>query len=246
MITQKLIHHSRETLFSYCVPEGKGPFPAVVFSHGYNGCMTDFDALRAILLKNGIASAALTFSGGSTRDESGFPSTSMTLETEKEDLFSLIEWIGKKDEICKNKLFLFGASMGGLISCMAASEIEKNITALILLFPALCIVDDWNERFKDPSEIPEKMMFWNLLLGRDFFLSMRSMDTFDMLSKLSVSTQIFHGDKDPIVPLAYSQKAIQTMKNANLTVFEGEGHGFSADGNQKMENLTVQFIKSNL
>jgi len=241
-----LFHHGRQTVFSYSIPDGKGPFPMVIFSHGYNGCMTDFDSVRELLWENGIASVALTFSGGSTRDESGFPSTSMTLETEKEDLLSLIEWAEKQKETDKNKLFLFGGSMGGLVSCLAMAEVKDRIHALILLFPALCIVDDWNERFKDEKDIPDEMMFWNLNLGKNFFTSMRNMDVFKMLSDFTVRTLILHGDKDPIVPVSYSEKAEKTINNAKLIVFEGEGHGFTAEGNQKMDKMTLAFVKENL
>ena len=246
MKREVLFHHGRQTMFSYSIPDGKGPFPVVIFSHGYNGYMTDFDTVRKLLWENGIASAALTFSGGSTRDESGFPSTSMTLETEKEDLLSLIEWAEKQEEIDEKKLFLFGGSMGGLVSCLALAEAKDRICALILLFPALCIVDDWNDRFKDISDIPDEMMFWNMNLGKNFFLSMRNMDVFKMLSNFAVQTLIFHGDKDPIVPIAYSEKAEKAIRNAKLVVFEGEGHGFTGEGNQKMDAMTLTFIKKNL
>ena len=241
-----LVHEGRNTHFSYTIPEGEGPFPVVLFSHGYNGCMTDFDQIREKLKKQNIASCALTFSGGSTRDESGYPSTCMTLETEKNDLLSLIGWAIKRDEIDKERMFLFGASMGGLVSCLAAKEAAEKIRAIILLFPALCIVDDWNNRFRDESEIPEEMMFWNLLLGKKFFTSMREMNVYEILSELTIKTLIFHGDKDPIVPVGYSEKAAKTMKNAALSVFGGEGHGFTSEANEKMDEMTIAFVKENL
>lgn len=237
-----LFHHGRKTHFSYTDLENMEKCPIVLFSHGYNGCMTDFDETRKKLSENGIASAALTFSGGSTRDKSGFPSTDMTLVSEKEDLVSLIEWALSQEWTDKERIFLFGGSMGGLVSCMAAEEMQDSLRALALLFPALCIVDDWNERFKNESDIPEEMMFWNLLLGKNFFLSMRNMDVFESLSKIALNTLIFHGDKDNIVPLKYSQKAVKTLPNAKLTVFENEGHGFSEEASKTMDQMLIEFI----
>lgn len=243
---QTLIHHGRKTFFTCSVPEGEGPFPVVLFSHGYNGYLTDFDFAAELLRGHGIASAAIAFSGGSTRDESGFPSTSMTLVTEKEDLLSLIEWAEKQDFADKNRIYLFGGSMGGLVSCLAAYEAKKKIRALMLLFPALCIVDDWNDRFKEISDIPEEMNFWNLSLGKNFFVTMRDIEIDRMLSEMDVKTLIFQGDSDPIVPLACSEKAEKTMKNAKLIVFEGEGHGFSEEANRKMAEIALAFVKENL
>ena len=216
MNEKRIFHHERSTLFKCSIPEGNGPFPIVIFSHGYNGCMDDFDHEQELLLKNGIASCALTFSGGSTRDKSGYPTTSMTLVTEKEDLLSLIRWAEEQDKIDKSSIFLFGGSMGGLVSCLAANEAKDKIRAMMLLFPALCIVDDWNERFRDIRDIPDEMMFWNLLLGKNFFLSMRNMDVYDMLSKMAVNTLIFHGDKDPIGSPCIQRKSRKDAKEREI------------------------------
>lgn len=242
----KIFHDGRYTHFSYTVPEGEGPFPTVVFSHGYNGCMTDFDGTRSMLKENGIASAALTFSGGSTRDESGYPSTKMTLHTEKEDLLSLFAWTQGQEFVDRENIFLFGGSMGGLVSCMAAKELENRVKALLLMFPALCIVDDWNERFKDIKDIPEEMIFWNLMLGKEFFVSMRGMDIYNDLSKIDRKTLIFHGDKDPIVPVSYSEKAVNMLSDAKLIIYAGESHGFSPETSKKVDESTLSFVKENL
>ena len=44
-----------------------------------NGCKDDFEKTAKYLADAKIASVACTFCGGSTRDESGFPTTQMTL-----------------------------------------------------------------------------------------------------------------------------------------------------------------------
>lgn len=246
MKNETLLHNGRRTDFSYSVPDATEKAPVVLFAHGYNGCMTDFDETRKRLIENGIASAALTFSGGSTRDLSGFPSTGMTLHTEKEDLLALIEWAEKQEWINKDRFFIFGGSMGGLVACLAAEAVQEKIRALGLLYPALCIVDDWNERFKNESDIPDEMMFWNLLLGKDFFVSMRNMKVYELLSNIRLNTIIFHGTNDPIVPIAYSEKAEKTLPGARLMVFQNEGHGFSENASKKMDSMLVEFIKENL
>ena len=110
MKNETLLHNGRRTDFSYSVPDATEKAPVVLFAHGYNGYMTDFDETRKRLIENGIASAALTFSGGSTRDLSGFPSTGMTLHTEKEDLLALIEWAENRNGSIRIG-FLFSAEV---------------------------------------------------------------------------------------------------------------------------------------
>ena len=235
-------HHGRTVHGLFRAPEGVGPFPAVLMSHGYNGCMTDFDATAECLAEAGIATVAYTFCGGSTRDTSGFPSTQMTLFTEREDAVALLDWLKAHPQVDARRIFLFGGSMGGLVSVLAAAERPGDVAGLALLFPALCVPDNWRERFPDVEEIPEVMDFWNLTLGRVFFTSMRELDVFAMLPALTQPTVIFQGDQDPIVPLADSERAEKAFPNAALHVFPGEGHGFSPADGQRADALLRDFV----
>lgn len=237
-------HHGRTVHGVFRAPEGDGPFPAVLMSHGYNGCMTDFDATAACLAEAGVASVAYTFCGGSTRDTSGFPTTQMTLLTEREDAIALLDWLKENPLIDARRICLFGGSMGGLVSVLAAAERPDDAAGLALLFPALCVPDNWRERFPKVEDIPETVDFWNLTLGRGFFTAMRDMDAFSLLPALAMPAVIFQGDQDPIVPLADNERAGKMLPNAALHVFPGEGHGFSPAGSQRMDALLRDFVKT--
>ncbi|MCH5211089.1 MAG: alpha/beta hydrolase [Oscillospiraceae bacterium] len=52
-----------------------------------------------------------------------------------------------------------------------------------------------------------------------------------------------HGDKDSVVPIAYSQKADKIYRIFGLELFGGEGHGFFADADKQMTQMLVRFIK---
>ena len=238
-------HHGRTVHGVFRAPEGGGPFPAVLMSHGYNGCMTDFDATAECLAEAGIASVAYTFCGGSTRDTSGFPTTQMTLFTEREDAVALLDWLKENPLIDTRHIFLFGGSMGGLVSVLTASERPGDAAGLALLFPALCVPDNWRERFPNVEDIPETMDFWDLTLGRGFFTAMRDLDVFSLLPALAQPTVIFQGNQDPIVPLADSERAEKMFPNARLHVFPGEGHGFSPESSRQVDVLLRDFVKMN-
>ena len=240
-----IFHHGRTVHGVFRAPEGDGPFPAVLMSHGYNGCMTDFDATAECLAEAGIASVAYTFCGGSTRDTSGFPSTRMTLLTEREDAIALLDWLKAHPQVDARHIFLFGGSMGGLVSVLAAAERPKDAAGLALLFPALCVPDNWRERFPKVADIPETMDFWNLTLGRVFFTSMRDLDVFSLLPELAMPTVIFQGDQDAVVLLADSERAAKTFPNVRLHVFPGEGHGFSPASSGQVDVMLRDFVKTN-
>ena len=101
-----------------------GRFPVVVFAHGYNGEARDFAPFAEFLAKNGIGAVIFTFSGGSTRDESGFLTTDMTLSTEQEDLVAVM---GEAQKMAgAEALFLFGGSQGGFVSALVAENMGKT------------------------------------------------------------------------------------------------------------------------
>ncbi len=214
----------------------------MLLSHGYNGCMTDFSVTAEYLASRGIASVAYTFCGGSTRDESGFPSIQMTLFTERDDLLAMLQWLKEQPCVNAQRICLFGGSMGGLVSVLAAYEQPEDVAGLALLFPALCVADNWNQRFPSVSDIPETVELWDMPLGRGFFTSIRELDVFKLLPSLSQPTLILHGDEDRIVPLSYSQRAAEMFPNASLHVFSGEGHGFSPEASRRADGLLAEHI----
>ena len=241
--TELLITHHGRTLHGYFFkPKATRKFPLVIMSHGYNGYKDDFEKTAEYLADAGIASVAFTFCGGSTRDESGFPTTQMTLFTEKEDLIAIFERMEQEASVDKDHIFLFGASQGGLISAMAAEEYKEKIAGMILLYPALCIADNWRERFASEDDIPKELNFWGMQLGDVFFKSMRTFETFKVLGHFSSPILILHGIQDEIVPIEYSVKAVKQYPNAKLEQFANEPHGFTEDGNRRMEAMMLYFI----
>ena len=233
-------HHGRITEVLCWWPETPSPGPAVIVSHGYNGHGSDAAAMGKALAACGVAALCLSFSGGSTRDTSGFPSTSMTLYTERDDILAVLDWTKAQPRI--SRVFLYGESMGGMASVLAAADAPERIAGLGLLYPALCIPDDWRRKFPSAADIPETVRFWDLPLGRVFFTSIREMDVFTLLPRYQGPVLIMHGTDDPIVPLACSERAASLYRDADLHVFPGEGHGFSPDGAEQVRGLLTRFV----
>lgn len=238
----QITHHGRTVNAACYQPDKEGPLPFVIFSHGYNGYQTDFDRSADYLAQNGIASVCLTFCGGSTRDVSGFPTTKMTLFTEKEDLHAVIEEVRSWDCADCSNIYLFGASQGGMVSALAAEERSADIRALILLFPAFCIADDWNARFRSPEDIPESEELWGMVLGRRFFETIRGFQIRERIGRFPGNVLIMHGTKDSVVSMDYAVWASKQYPNARLELFEGEGHGFSEEASRRVDEMTLGMI----
>lgn len=239
----KICHHDRCITGDLYCPEGNGPFPLIIMSHGYNGHKSDFDKNARYFAEHGIAAYPYTFCGGSNRDESGYPTTCMSVMTEKEDLNAVIDAALTWECIDPACIFLFGASQGGMVSALTAEERMDDVKALILLYPALCIADDWMKKFPNVEDIPQEMDFWGMMLGRRYFMDVRDFDVYANLGGFSKNVFVMHGDQDPIVPLTYSERLASVYKNIELFVFDGEGHGFTPEGKQRMTEMTYEFIR---
>ena len=227
-------------------PDEDGVFPAVILSHGYNGCNADFVNECKYFASNGIIAYAYDFSGGSTRSKSSGKSTEMTIFTEKEDLMTVLDYISGMEKVDSKHVYLFGGSQGGLVTALTAEECEEKICGMILYYPAFCIPDDWRKTYPTIEEIPETIDFWGLKLGRDFFVSIHDFYTFDNIGEFENDILIIHGDKDNIVPLNYAEKAKEHYKNAELVVLPGEGHGFTPAGGEEAMNMVLDYMKTHL
>jgi hypothetical protein len=234
-------HHGRKVSGQLYFPKTNN-FPVVIMSHGFNGCGNDFKDYAKILVENDIGVCTFDFCGGSLNSKSDLSTTDMTVFTEKEDLLAVIDFVEKQQNV--KSVFLFGASMGGLVSALCAEERTDRIQGMILLYPALCVADDWNNRFLSVDDIPEIHQVWEVPLGKCFFETLRGFDVFEHIGKFKKDVLIIHGDKDSIVPLEYSTQANKIYTNPKLQVFNGEGHGFSADGDRCVAEIIIEFVKS--
>lgn len=241
----KIEHHGRCIDGTLYLPEKK-KCPVVIFSHGYNGHKSDFDYTTNFLTEKNIAAFCYTFCGGSTRDESGFLTTDMTIFSEMEDLQAVINKVRELEEINAEQIFVFGGSQGGLVTALTVDEMWQEIKGMVLLYPAFCIADNWNQRFQKKEEIPEELEFWGMKLGRTFFETLQGFDVFSHIGKYKNKILVMHGDKDPIVDLEYSNRIKDSYPQVRLEVFKGEGHGFTDIGTEKMTEMLYQFILENL
>ncbi len=237
-------HHGRMVNGNLYLPDTDGVYPLIIMGHGYNGNKLDFDLSAKYFCEHKTASFLFDFCGGSTRDESALKTTDMTLFTEKEDVNAILDAAIGWENVDKDNIYLFGASQGGLVAALTANERVNDLKGLILLFPALCIPDNWNERYKKEEDIPEETELWGMSLGRNFFMTLRNFNVFEHMAGFDKKVLIMHGDKDDIVLIDYSKKAEKIYKNVRLEVFAGEGHGFTPEGNKRMTEMALDFMQS--
>ena len=239
----KIPHHGRRIDGCVYQPERRDRSPVVIMSHGYNSHHSDMAHIAEYLEENGIGAVCYTFCGGSLRDQSGFPTTEMTLFTEKQDLLAVLDEVRYWDWVNTDQIYLFGSSQGGMVSALAAEERKTQLSGMILQYPAFCIADDWRKMFPQKKDIPKEIVLWDMTLGRGFAETVHDFVLEERTGKFDKPVLIMHGADDDVVPISYSEQAVERYPNARLEVFPGEGHGFTQEGDRRTAEMIVAFVR---
>lgn len=210
-----------------------------IISHGFNGTHHSGKDYFKMLNDLGYAVYTFDFPCGSVNSQSDNNTMEMSITDEKEALKEIVAYFRKQKDVDKKKIVLIGESQGGLVSALAASELKKQVSNLVLIFPAFCIPDNWNERYPRVEDIPEVSEIWGVKLGKKFMMDIRPMKPFETIGSYKGRVLIVHGTDDKVVPLDYSKRALETYQNATLKIINKAGHGF----NPEERILSNQYVK---
>ncbi len=203
--------------------------PVAIVAHGFNATHYVGYAYAKELNRLGYQVYAFDFACGSVHSRSDNNTMNMSIRDEESDLVAVIRYFQQQPDVDADHIIVIGESQGGLVSALTAAEHPKNIEKLILIFPALCIPDNWNERYPKLENVPEVTTLWGVPLGRRFFREIRELPEVKYIGKYKRPVLIVHGDADPVVPFRYSVDAQKFYKKARLHIIPGAGHGFNAE-----------------
>ena len=227
------------------IPQSAGEqMPAVIFSHGFGGNYQVGTQYAEDLAAKGYVVYCFDFCGGSTGSRSDGSTLEMSIFTEQKDLEAVISMIQSLDYVDADNLFLVGTSQGGAVSAITASGHKDEIRGAVLLYPAFCLVDNTKERFKSVEEIPDTYFSLWMTVGRTYAENLLDYDIYDVISSYKKDVLILHGDADNIVPLSYSEKALEAYSSARLEVFPGAGHGFYGEDAKRAIGLMLEYLDS--
>lgn len=210
-----------------------------IISHGFNGTHHFGKDYFKTLNDLGYAVYTFDFPCGSVNSQSGNNTMEMSVTDEKDALKDIVAYFQKQGGIDKKNIVLIGESQGGLVSALAASELQDEVSNLVLIYPALCIPDDWNKRYPRIEDVPEVSDIWGVKLGRKYMLDILPMKPFDVIGNYKGNVLIVHGTDDKVVPIGYAERAQKTYGNATLKVISGAGHGF----NERERSLSNGYVK---
>lgn len=213
-------------------------YPALIFSHGFNGNFKGLMHHGNGYAEQGIICVFFDFCGGGIESLSDGKLNEMTVFSEIEDLNTVIDYVKKLEYVDADNLFLQGESMGGFVSAYVAAHRLSDVKGLVLWYPAFVIPEDSKRRYKEGNST-----CFGLELSPDFNKIAMNIDIYLEISSYKNPVIIIHGNMDEIVPISYSEKAIETYSNSKVVVIDGAGHGFNGADSVKAREETIKFVK---
>lgn len=226
----------------YIPQNAQEKMPAVIFSHGFGGTHASATQYAQALAENGYVVYCFDFCGGSPDSQSDGSTLEMSLFTEQADLEAVISMVQELDYVDSENLFLIGSSQGGAVSAITGAANTEKIRAMVLLYPAFVMVDNANELFSSADEIPDTYFFMWMNVGRAYFEPLLDYDIYSEIAAYDRDVLLIHSDADSIVPISYSERALEVYPSAKLHVISGGGHGFYGDDARQATDCILEFF----
>ena len=218
-------------------PEGFDPaqtYPTVIMSHGLGSTaqMVERAKWPQAALAEGFVVYAFDFCGGSRNSKSDKTFFEMSVMTEVSDLNAVMDFVMSQPYVDTDNLFLLGQSQGGFVSAMTAAGRAEEVKAMVLIYPALCLVDDLHEFIPDLSEVTGDTVETAMgTLGAVYALDAYDIDVMGTIAGYTGDVLIIHGLNDKTVPYSYSLEAVSTAyaeSASELVLITGKKsvHGF--------------------
>jgi len=217
--------------------------PAIILCHGYNSNRSDLLWLGSILRDNHFNVYLFNFQGpkaGESRSDLG--------PRQASDLLSAIEIVVRQSRVNPNRVGLFGASVGGYASLVAA-ESNPKVRALVV-----------DSAYTSPEKMFDSQIesllggssgIFHGLTDAEFHIASLGGDTYPMtanLSKLVDIPKLFISGRDN-PPLAAMTETLYTQvpQPKRLLVMEHSGSSLTSEAERKeYENQVLNFFLQNL
>lgn len=214
-----------------------GKKPVVIWCHDLGSDAKSADQVCRAIASKGYIAYAFDFRGGSPQSKSTGDPLSMSVNTEKKDLETVIGKLRKESFVSDNRIYLGGYSMGALVASMASGE--KGVKGLILVAPAFNLPDLCELQYPKNRQIKDSTDFaGTMIVGKNFITDAKNLKAYKGLSKFGGDVLIIHGSADQTVPIEYSQRAVEELSNADLQIIEGAGH----EMNGKIAGKAIELI----
>jgi len=216
------------------IPDGKGPFPAVILIHGFTGGTHEVKNrfMCDKLADEGFVAFMFDFyDKPNGLSEPKIENTNVTQQVK--DTGAAIDFIETFDFVDKNRIGLTGHSLGGMTVVLYAATQDPRIKALVVQSAAAdidktVVAELFDEEAKKRGYALLDKSWGNVKINYSFYEDVKKYDVYKEAEKIICPTLIFHGDKDEVVPYQQSVELFKHIKvqNKKLEIIKGADHCF--------------------
>ena len=224
------------------VPDGSGPFPAVVMNHGHGGGRQEgggFAHLAEALAKAGIVTIRMDFAG---TGDSKAPWTEQSLSSMIADSNASLNYLLANYPVDPDRLGILGYSMGGRIALTIAQAADSPYKSVGLLAPSanpgkgllllLAGSEAEYERLYAEANSEKGYADYTTQYGQKQQLSLQWFDELlassplDGIAAYQGPMLVVHGDKDVTIPPAENEAVVAAYPKASIVLVPDADHGY--------------------
>ena len=206
------------------VPEGEGPFKTIIISSGMYARLGRYSAKAKRYSDNGYAVIEFFFQNGTAPPDYADPEYIGDFVYEQIlDLYAVIDATEYIPEIDQDNIYLYGHSMGGLVSSYVGTMRQTEIKGLILVDPSFYAADLMN--FENEKKI--------------------TTDIYSIISRCYIPVVIITGTEgsfgeDP----HFFDEARETFFDCEYVVIDGADHHMDGEASDQVVDRSVEVMKA--
>jgi len=238
------------------VPDGQGPFPAVVMNHGHGGGRQEgggFTRLAKALADAGILTIRMDFPGNGDSKE---PFTEGYLSNMISDSNASLAYLLANFPADPNRLGILGYSMGGRIALTIGETAGNPYKAMGLLAPsanpgkelALFLAGSEAEYDRLYAEASTDKGYADYTtqygqqqqLSKQWFDELIASKPLESISAYKGAMLVVHGDKDVVIKPAENEAVVAAYPGASIVLVPEADHGYGFYSDQPAVSALVE------
>ena len=245
------VHFHRGEMVIYgqiFIPEGEGPFPAVIISGGLFTTHYLYQGAARTFAENGIVSVIYDPTCMGEGAESDGDLLDFSPLTQASDIEAIVSAVAELPYVNGNDIFLWGHSMGGLASGYVGFNNPELIRGMILVEPAFHMNGEARELSPDADGIPDEVTT-PIRIGGAYYRDLLKFDIYDNMSDYKRNVIIYAGTMSPSIGSDQPEvltRADELLPSSELIFVEGTNHGFQGSPMTRVIEESVAFILENM
>jgi len=220
------------------IPDGEGPFPAVVIIHGSLASERDSNwylTLSSYMQKNGVA-VLLPDKRGCEQSQGDWYTSS--LEDLATDTLAAIDFMKSQKIVDVSHLGIIGMSQGGIIAPIVASQSSDLDFVINMVGSSIAmhkqLLYEFNFEMREMGFLPgisnlfsyPSTLIYEKVTGKEWYNAVGDFDPLPYWLKVNTPVLVLFGSDDHNVNSAKSKARLEALGKDNIQVnmYEGSGH----------------------